>query len=386
LKRALFVTNGHGEAAIADRIAFELRPMVPGAQLDHLALVAGAACETMRDVGPRREMPSGGLIAMGNVRNLARDVRAGLIGLTNAQYRFLRDARGSYDVALAVGDAYALAMTLAARAPTIFVGTAKSVAVAPYGALERRLLRGARARFVRDEPTARALRECGLEVEPAANVIVDIFAAPDDPAAASALAGFLPRLALLPGSRESAYGDARLLLAVTREVAARHSTLGAALSVAPGLQAGRFAADARRDGWDVRETDDDMVPFVLSVAGREIVRGWRGALGPLLSRAELVLGQAGTANEAAAAAGVPVVAFEPHRKSGWYRKRQRALLGEALAVLPSNLDDAVAGVDAILDDAGRRRTMGARGRERMGTPGAARRVAERAAALLRGGT
>ncbi len=385
MTRVLFVTNGHGEAAIAERVAFELHRMLPGVELDHLALVASPPSERMRDVGPRRAMPSGGLIAMGNVRNLSADLRSGLIGLTRAQYRFLRDARGTYDLALAVGDAYGLAMTLAARAPTIFVGTAKSVAVAPYGRLERHLLRRARARFVRDEPTADALRARGLDVEPGANVIVDIFAAPDDPAAARALAGFSPALALLPGSRESAYEDARLLLGVTREVAARLPALGAALSVAPGLEMRRFADDARHDGWDVRETGDAAVPFALAAGGREVVRGWCGALGPLLSRVELVLGQAGTANEAAAAAGVPVVAFEPGRKSGWYRRRQRALLGEALAVVPSNLDDAVAGVAAILADPARRRAMGERGRERMGAPGAARRVAQRAATLLRGG-
>ena len=39
----------------------------------------------MADVGPMCVMPSGGLIAMGNVRNIARDVRSGLIGLTLAQ-------------------------------------------------------------------------------------------------------------------------------------------------------------------------------------------------------------------------------------------------------------------------------------------------------------
>ena len=51
------------------------------------------------------------------------------------------------------------------------------------------------------------------------------------------------------------------------------------------------------------------------------------------------MGQAGTANEAAAAAGVPVVAFERDRdrKTAWYRMRQHGLLGEALAVLPGDL-------------------------------------------------
>ena len=89
------------------------------------------------------------------------------------------------------------------------------------------------------------------------------------------------------------------------------------------------------------------------------------------------MGQAGTANEAAAAAGVPVVAFERNRdrKTTWYRMRQHGLLGEALAVLPGDLSQAAASLEALLDDAPRRAVMGARGRERMGGPGGARAIA-----------
>jgi len=117
VKRALFVSNGHGEAAIADRIAVELNAIAPGLQLDHLALVGDGVSESLHDVGPARAMPSGGLIAMGNVRNIARDVRSGLLGLTLAQFRFLRGARGRYDAAAAIGDTYALLMASIARAP-----------------------------------------------------------------------------------------------------------------------------------------------------------------------------------------------------------------------------------------------------------------------------
>jgi len=106
--RVLFVTNGHGEAAIAERIALELLTFAPAARIDHLALVGNVSSDAMRAVGPRRAMPSGGLIAMGNVRNLAKDLSAGLLSLTLSQARFLRRARGAYDVVVAVGDAFAL--------------------------------------------------------------------------------------------------------------------------------------------------------------------------------------------------------------------------------------------------------------------------------------
>ncbi|HTA39752.1 MAG TPA: hypothetical protein VK760_11770, partial [Candidatus Acidoferrales bacterium] len=141
MMRLLFVSNGHGEAAIADRVARELLDIVPDAAIEHIALVGEGSFEHVVEVGPRRAMPSGGLIAMGNVRNIARDVGSGLLALTAAQYRFVRSARGKYDAVVAIGDVYALLMSLAAGAPVVFVGTAKSVSVAPYGPLEERVLR-----------------------------------------------------------------------------------------------------------------------------------------------------------------------------------------------------------------------------------------------------
>ena len=378
----LFVTNGHGEAAIADRIALELRALRADAVLDHLALVGDRTVEVMRDVGPRRAMPSGGLIAMGNARKLATDLRAGLLALTYEQLKFLRGARGEYDIVVAVGDAYALIMAFFASAPTVFVGSAKSVEVAPYGAFEARLLARAAARFVRDDATAAALRRRGVQAE-AANAIVDLFSTPAHSPVEPAIAGFEPCLALFPGSRESAYEDAAFLLRIAAALIARRSTLGAVLSVAPGLDGERFAQEARRGGWQTEGTSHDAIPFVLLRDGREVVRAWRGPIGPLLEHAALVLGQAGTANEAAAAAGVPVVAFarERDRKSRWYRERQRGLLGAALAVVNGGFDDAVAEVAALLDDDERRRRMGEIGKTRMGAPGGARRIAERVAAL-----
>ena len=384
MSRVLFVTNGHGEAAIAERIARELRGLIAGVRADHLGLVGEMRHEAMHEVGPRHSMPSGGLIAMGNLRNIARDFAAGLPALTWAQARFLRRARGSYDAVVAVGDTYVLMMALLARTRTIFVGTAKSVRVAPYGAVEERILARAAARFVRDEATASVLREHGLTMEPAANAIVDLFDVPDEPDALRAVSGFDPALAIFPGIRESAYPDASFLLEVTAALATRHPALGAVLSVARGLSWERFAALAEGAGWQVRAQRDEAIPFVLSRDGRETVRAWNGALGPILRRVALVLGQAGTANEAAAAAGVPVVAFERdgRRKMRWYRRRQRGLLGDALAVFPGRLDDAVAGVERILSDPATRQQMGETGRARMGEPGAAARIARRIASMI----
>ncbi len=158
----LFVTNGHGEASIAARIARDVRALAP-LTTDHLALVGEKFAEAgFGDVGPQRAMPSGGLVAMGNVRAFGRDLVAGWLGLFAAQLRFLGTVRTKYAAIVAVGDAYACALARRGGMPLVFVGTAKSVYVAPYGPFERRIIAAARRIFVRDAATAEALRRAGL--------------------------------------------------------------------------------------------------------------------------------------------------------------------------------------------------------------------------------
>lgn len=378
MKRALFVSNGHGEAAIAEHLARRLQAVTP-LSCDHLALVgdAGGSPEgaALSEVGPRRAMPSGGLLAMGNVRNIARDLRGGLAAHTIAQWQFLRHARGLYDVAVAVGDTYALLLTLQARAPcTAFVGTAKSVRVAPYGPLEERVLRRAAVRFVRDEPTAQRLRAHGIDAD-AANAIADLHAGGEEPLPAATQA-FAPRLALFPGSRERAYADAGALGRVLRALRDRRPGTGALISIAPQLDARAFEETFAHDGWKLGPAQGAQAPFTLLHHGLVAAAAWTGSLGAMLRGAALVLGQAGTANEAAAANGVPVIAIAGSgRENAWYRKRQRGLLGEALLVVPADPLAAAARIDELLDDAPRLRRMSDAGRQCMGPPGGAARIA-----------
>ncbi|HET9394057.1 MAG TPA: lipid-A-disaccharide synthase-related protein [Candidatus Rubrimentiphilum sp.] len=372
----LFVSNGHGETAIAARIASQLRQLMPAIRCDHLALVGDAwQLDSLQEVGPRRAMPSGGLIAMGNLGNIARDLGAGLAGLTIAQWRFLRSVRGEYSVIVAVGDVLALVMALQARArATVFVGTAKSVHVASYGRFERSIIRKAQAVFVRDAATAQDLQSSGIAAVPA-NVIADL----GDRGKAAQLPGNgATQLAIFPGSRDSAYEDARFLLAVVRRVAQDDPNVRAVLSIAPALQAERFAELLRADGWRVERRDDPHVPFAAFDDGRELVTTWTGPGEAMLSAAQLVLGQAGTANEAAAAAGIPVIAFVPSReRKKWYRRRQAQLLGDALLIVPRDVVEGARAAGDLLRDPQRRKEMAQAGRERMGPPGAARTIAER---------
>ncbi|HEY4439228.1 MAG TPA: hypothetical protein VGN14_02175 [Candidatus Elarobacter sp.] len=350
------MTNGHGEAAIATRIATEVRALAP-LGTDHIGLVGDRlGGDGLREVGPQRAMPSGGLVAMGNVRAFARDLGAGFLGLFARQAGFLRAARGRYAAVVAVGDAYACALARLAGSPLAYVGTAKSVYVAGYGSGERRIIAAAQRIFVRDAATAAALRGRGVAAEAPGNVIVDLLAS------AGRVTWEAPqRLALLPGSRERAYADALRLADAVAALRARTGPLDAVLSIAPNLEPARFAPALERGG----------------------LRPWHGDLGALLHGATIALGQSGTANEAAAAEGLPVVALELDGapRDAWYRKRQRGLLGDALAVVPGDPETAAGALAALLADPDRRARMGATGRERMGGPGGAKAIAEAIVAL-----
>ena len=369
MRRILFVANGHGENAIAARVARELPSLAhEPLGLDLLSIVGtGISNGGLTVVGPRRRLPSGGLVAMGNVRAFARDLGAGFAGLLGAQLAFLRAARNRYDAVVAVGDAYALALALVTGARTVFVGTAKSVYVAPYGPFERTLLRRALRVFVRDEPTAGALRAQRVAAEAPGNAIVDL--AGDEPAARAGT-----WLGILPGSRETAYGDGLRLARVVVALARRRPALGALFSVAPALDVARFERELVTEGWQLFAGEGD-VPFEARRGDARLV-AWRGSAAALFRASIAVLGQAGTANEQAAAFGLPVVALQARRaRDDWYRMRQRRLLGDALLVVPPEPDAAAAAIDALLDDGQRLAAMGAVGRARMGGSGGAHAIA-----------
>ena len=149
------------------------RRLQPDARIEHLPLVGTPAPDAaLTTVGPRADMPSGGLVAFWNVRNIARDLGAGLIALTVRQFAFLLGRRD--DVVIAVGDIFCLAACLLfARRPTVFVATAKSEYVARHSSFEAAIARRARAVFARDAATARALSERGVRATFAGNAMMD---------------------------------------------------------------------------------------------------------------------------------------------------------------------------------------------------------------------
>lgn len=375
----LLVSNGFGEAAIAGYIARAIRDLDPAAKMAHLPLVGTVSPDTWPPpVGPQRSMPSGGLVTNWNVRHVVKDLAAGLGRLSLQQSRYL-SKQATRDAIVAVGDVYCLALSsFFARRPSIFVATAKSDYVARHSALECAIARRAAVTFTRDEPTARSLRQAGVSARYAGNVMMD---------------GLLPRggiikrtsgalhVAVLPGSRADAARNARMsalhLLTLGSLLAEQGRQVQAFFAPAPSVADADIAAAITEAGLPLSVQPD----VTRAVARRDnlTIMIVPGAFADVLDAADIVFGQAGTANEQAAGLGKPLfAAAEPGErpdKMHWYRMRQKRLLGEALMVLPADPHGFVRGVMTALDDPAKLAQMSTAGRQRMGAQGGAAAVA-----------
>ena len=359
-KRALLVSNGVSEDLIAAAVARYLRG--GGVDVTAYPLVgSGAYPEDVPLLAPRLELPSGGFSFRAGLRGLRADLGAGILGLWFAQRRTLHAQRGRMDLVVAVGDTYCLYMAGAAAPHVAFVATADSARISPFGGLARVSLRRFASRvFARDPETADALLGMGCRAESVGTAMMDHVHTTGE---TFGLAGDIPVVTLLPGSRRDAPDNAGLLGqmagAVAQDVPDARFLMAVAPSVSLDLVRARVAAT--------------QAPMVFTPLFADA-----------LHRAALVVGLAGTANEQAAGLGKPVVAFPgssaqfgPH-----FLRAQHRLLGEAL-VPATTWREAAAATVRLLHDPQERRRRGEVGRQRIGPPGATQRIASGLLEMLR---
>lgn len=374
----LFVSNGYGEDTIAASIVERL--MAPGSPVDVAALPMVGEGQAYRRlgvemVGPSVLLPSGGLI-LARWANIWNDFRAGLWNVTLQQIAALRRFRGRFGALVAVGDTYpALMGALFARRRVIMVGTAKSNYFCPYSPIERFIFRRCcEVVFARDEPTAATLRSQGVVARWVGNAMMDSLGVTGR---AVAVADDRPCLALLPGSRQVAYQDLPVILGGLALVARQRPARGL-MALSDSLDLELLGRAASEGGWtlEARPRPEDGVEGWLRREGTEVVLV-RGRLGDVVAQSVLVVGQAGTGNEQAVGMGKPVVSFDSdgRKNPGWYRARQKGLLGDSLAVVDRSSEAVAREVAAILDDAALYRRMQEAGYDRMGPPGASGEMA-----------
>ena len=364
------LSNGHGEDAVGALLAEALRACDPTVALRAFPTVGTGRAYAQLGLpilGPRRTLPSGGLM-LHTAGAFWADLRAGFLPMTAAQLRALGGLET--DILVVIGDLYALLLSSFVRTHRRFyVQTLVSVQMArsregkrgpnryfmerfslPERYLMRRLVRHS---YVRDAPTAAFLAGCGLPVSALGNPMLDALKA----TSALEVPFTPPVVALLPGTRS--YQAAALEMMVR------------ALERWPEATGLIAWPDAELPvGWSWQP----VAAGIWRASDRLYLA--TGRFAEVLEAAQLVLGTAGTANEQAAALGRPVVAFPvPPLYTGAFLANQRRLLGDALTLceaVPERIADALRNLWVHPEQYAR--ASGA-GKARMGGRGGARAIA-----------
>lgn len=396
--RLLCLSNGHGEDAIACRILQSLQQSTAIKELAALPLVGtGQAYQTANIpiIGRTQAMPSGGFVYMDGSQ-LARDVRGGLVQLTLSQLRSVRQWGGSGGRILAVGDVVPLLFAWWSGAPYGFVGTAKSEyylrdergvltrctwferlegwAGSVYSPLERWLMRHPRCHgvFPRDRLTASFLRKWDIPVFDLGNPMMDGFAM-DIPEPNWQQVPLT--VALLPGSRvPEVYENWILILeAVQALVETWNTPLEFVGVIAPSLAIEPLIAALQSHPW---RANSDPSGHTLWQQGNNILRLTQTEFISTLERAHWAIALAGTATEQAVGLGKPVIAIpgKGPQFTPAFAEAQTRLLGQS--VLLCHRPEAVVDIVRSLQQQPEwRQQIAENGRRRMGTPGAAERIA-----------
>jgi uncharacterized protein (TIGR03492 family) len=404
--RLLCLSNGHGEDAIAVRILRELQSLPQPPELAALPIVGEGQAYTQAGIpviGSVKTMPSGGFIYMDG-RQLARDLRGGLLQLTQMQLRAVRSwvhqspKRGFI---LAVGDVVPLLFAWLSGVPYAFVGTAKSEyylrderGMLPrqswwddrlprwtgcvYYPWERWLMRrpNCKAVFPRDRLTTQILQRFAVPAVEVGNPMMDglIWHPESSPDLASGAPAPLT-IVLLPGSRPpEAYANWEiLLLAVNNLIADMGRSLLLLAAIDSKLDLDRLRQELLQFRWQQADANTYWIGIgnqrtTLKLMPQRFVE--------CIHRAELAIAMAGTATEQFVGLGKPAIIMpgKGPQFTPQFAEAQTRLLGPSVTLVPEPSQTATA-VQALLDDPDRLHLIVQNGQRRMGESGASRRIA-----------
>ena len=424
--KLLCLSNGHGEDIIAVRILQELQQQSAAIELAALPLVGEGRAYTQLDVpiiGPVQTMPSGGFIYMEG-RQLLRDVRGGLLQHTIAQFKAVRRWGKKRGFVLAVGDIVPLLFAWLSGAPYAFVGTAKSEYYlrdeagwlptrsrwegffgSVYYPWERWLMSRPRCKavFPRDKLTTEILKQWSIPAFDLGNPMMDgilpenpapIFFEPD--AEQKEMQRSLV-VTLLPGSRvPEAYDNWQqivravhgLLDTVSERTALRGSASLSLLflsAIAPALNLDPLRQTLETWGWRLQPPESDVYTLQLNDPTALTFTQKNATLiltqddyNLCLRKGDCCIAMAGTATEQFVGLGKPaiIVPGKGPQFTPAFAEAQTRLLGPSV-ILVEQPDKVAAVLQQLLSAPDWLQLIAENGHQRMGSPGAARRIANR---------
>lgn len=347
-------SNGYGEDAMGVKLALKIRNSFPSASVGAFPLVGEGALykeQGIKIYPPLSYSPTGGIIKY-HLRDLVKEIRAGLLSHICDQLRCWEKIRSRCRTVLCVGDAYLLCNTVLGQSKkALLVATAKTQFISGHWRLESFLFRwGAKKVWTRDDETAAELKKNKVNAVFAGNPIMDLVS--DN--IKEPMWGNGRRILLLPGSRSRAYKNVRLLLD-SMQLISHKCEFSAILVAAPSLEIERLVQSAQGWNFDGRYLSREHLRIMVTCC--DVADAARGA--------ELLLGFAGTANQVCAGMGIPVLSVKEKGKFV-----QKKLLGDAeLLVDPTPESLAEAALD-LLNNPCKLADMSRAGKERLGRPGA----------------
>lgn len=428
--RLLALSNGHGEDAIAVRILRELQQQTSAPEIFALPLVGEGRAYAQLNIpviASVRSMPSGGFIYMDS-RQLARDVRGGLLQLTINQLKAVRrwvktQQKSGYSTKiLAVGDIVPLLFAWLSGSEYAFVGTAKSEyylrdetgwlkrktkaerwegwSGSDYLPWERWLMSRSRCKavFPRDSLTTEILKQWKIPAFDLGNPMMDGL----DPSfplqkfyTTDTRKQELERplaVTLLPGSRTpEAYENwEKITVAVSGLISLFHQqdfsghtsgNLVFLAGIAPGLDCDILAKTLKNQGWNIvpnqespMKIPDETLTFEQKDAHMILTQT---AYNDCLHLGDIAIAMAGTATEQFIGLGKPafIVPGKGPQFTFAFAEAQTRLLGSS-AILVEQPTDVASEIKSLFANPDRLHAIAKNGARRMGKPGAAKRIAE----------
>ena len=369
--RFLFISNGHGEDAIAAAIVANL-PGTVSVEAYPMIGAGNAYAGICPIVGPRATLASEG---WRNVKgSLRRDIATGGLGTVPPALNFLRKVNGKYDRVVVVGDMVGvLASYFTGHRGIYYLDVYKTGAARLYSGPERWTIKQAcKTVFCRADNLARSLEQIGVDARSAGNVMMD--AIPHGDYDAQARRSRPLAVTLLPGSRALTAESFALQVDALRSLPAEMRP-DAFLAVAGSISVEELAKKAglkRTSMLSVEAADlGELSDGDLTI---HMARG--GAMGNLLAASDLVLSQAGTATVQALGLGKPAITFVNPRDRRSRFTDEQALFGEARTVVPPEAPAIGAALRTLLGNDEERRRLANIGRQRIGGPGAMQAIIE----------
>jgi uncharacterized protein (TIGR03492 family) len=417
--KLLCISNGHGEDAIALPVLQELRRLPhPPAEIVTLPIVGVGKAYLNNDfpiAGAVQTMPSGGFIYMDR-RQLMRDLRGGLIGLTIEQIKTVQNWARSGGKILAVGDIVPLLFAWLSGAEYAFIGTAKSEYYVRdsqgkglpsqrnsfelktgsiYLPWERWLLSRPKCKaiFPRDRLTTEILQQLQVPAFDLGNPMTD----------GVELDRIQPRfygtesvnrermrpliVTLLPGSRPpEAYANwEQIIIAANSLIPVfKQRSIVFLAAIAPTLDLDTLQVNLRAQGWTLQAAPDPelkpLIPDDRAICyqrDRATIAICTQAYQQLMHAGDCAIAMAGTATEQFIGLGKPafIIPGIGPQFTPAFAEAQTRLLGESV-ILVANPAEMGLEIDRLLKQPDLLQSIARNGLLRMGKPGAAKRIAD----------